>query len=80
MESMWGSSCLSGDACSSLEDVLILTHGWLDSGDVWLGKAGGRCTLGGVHSRVGGDGGGATTAVRVFNVPSAVTASTTTFL
>lgn len=45
-----------------------------------LWKAGGRCTLGGVNGRVGGDGDGAAPAVRVLDVPSAVAAGPTAFL
>lgn len=43
--------------------VSCLTHGGLDSGDVWLGKAGGGCTLGGVNGWVGGEGGGTASTV-----------------
>ena len=68
------------DCQRSVTDKLHLTHGGLDSGDVWLGKAGSWSTLGGVNSWVGGDGGGATSAVRVLNVPSTVTASATALL
>lgn len=60
--------------------VFSLTHGRLDSGDVWLRKAGGWCTLSGVNGRVGRDGGGAAPAVRVLNVSSAVTTSATALL
>lgn len=40
-----------------------LTHGGLDSGDVWLGKAEGWCTLCSVNGWVGRDRGGAASTV-----------------
>lgn len=58
----------------------LLTHRGLDSGKVWLWKAGGRCAVGGVNGWISRDGGGATSTVRIFNVPAAVTAGATTLL
>lgn len=60
--------------------VPFLTHRGLDGRKVWRWKGGGRCAVGGVNGWVSGDGGGATPAVRIFNVPAAVAASTATLL
>lgn len=58
-------SCYHACGCQWLREAVVsgLTHGGLHSGDVRLGKAGGWCALGGVNGWVGGDGGGAASAV-----------------
>lgn len=66
--------------CESCEKDPLPTHGGLDSGKVLLWKAGGGCAVGGVNGWISRDGGGATSAVRVFNVPAAVAAGATTLL
>lgn len=58
----------------------LLTHCGLDSGKVWLWQAGGRCAVGGVNGWVSRDGGGATSTVRILNVPAAIAAGATTLL
>lgn len=54
-------------SCSGLANSATgcekLTHGGLDSGDVWLGDAGGWCALCSVNSWVGRDRGGAASTV-----------------